>query len=124
MKYKRNKIILLSLIGMCILLLFSLPQIKVNFNPIDFNNDAEIKNYTKSLKSSSFWELTSPIEIDDTGVNNWTWAEGEAWFGGGNGAQVNPYIIENVTIDVDNTFEYCIDIQNSSVYFIINNCTV
>jgi len=105
-----------------------------------FNNHLNLygmKNQLKSLENndkinfdngileiSNYWELSSPIEINDLGINNWTWAEGQVWFGDGNGTIANPYIIENVTIDVDNNFEYCIRIQNSSKYFIIQNCTV
>ncbi len=122
MNIKRKKIFLLSLLGINMLILFSLSLNNVNFNPINSTSDIEIKENAKNLKNSGYWELTSPIEIDDAGANNWTWAEGEAWFGGGNGTQGNPYIIENVTIDVNNNFDNCISIQNSNKYLIIRNC--
>ena len=124
MNVKRNRVFLLSLLGICTLILFSLSQNNLNFNPTNSINDNEIKKNIINLKTSGYWELTSPIEIDDAGGHNWTWAEGETWFGGGNGTQGNPYIIENVTIDVNNNFKYCFSIQNSNKYLIIRNCTV
>jgi len=120
---KRNKIFILYLLSICLLISFSLSQNKLNFNPTNLANVREIKENTINLKNSGFWNLTSPIEIDDAGANNWTWAEGEVWFGGGNGTQGNPYIIENVTIkgvyNVSGIF-----IKNSNVYFKIKNCTL
>lgn len=79
MKIKRNKIFLISLIGFCIF--FSLSQLNNNFNTTYSIHDSVIKKNAKILKTSGYWELTSPIEIDDAEANNWTWAEGEAWFG-------------------------------------------
>ena len=105
---KRNKILLLHLLGICLLISFNLYQNNLNFNPANSAIGPEINKNTNYLKRSGYWEFTSPIEIDDAGINNWTWAEGEVWFGGGNGTQGNPYIIENVTIDVNKNFEYCI----------------
>ncbi|MFX1447936.1 MAG: hypothetical protein ACFFCG_07345, partial [Promethearchaeota archaeon] len=124
MYFKRNKIKVLFGLGVFILILFILPKIDFSFKPPNFVNESEIRCNPHNLNTSGYWELPSPIEIDDAGTNNWTWAEGEAWFGGGNGTQANPYIIENVTIDVNNNFEYCISIQNSNKHLIINNCTV
>ncbi len=82
MNIKRNKVIFLALLGVGTLILFSLPQIDVSFNHPNSINDSEVRNDPRILKSSGYWNLTMPIEIDDAGTNNWTWAEGEAWFGG------------------------------------------
>ena len=89
-----------------------------------FNQESDVKNNAMNLNTSGYWNITSPIYIDDAGTNNWAWVEGESWFGGGTGTQGNPYIIENITIDVNNNFDFCISIQNSNKYFIIRNCTV
>jgi parallel beta-helix repeat protein len=79
------------------------------------------------IKLSGFWNLTgSPIYIDDSatgvGAHNWTWAETQPWCSG-SGSWINPYVIENVTIDGQGSGS-CIKIENSDVYFIIRNCTV
>ncbi|MHA1257266.1 MAG: hypothetical protein ACTSPS_16875, partial [Promethearchaeota archaeon] len=121
---KRNKIFIFYLLSICLLISFSLSQNNLDFNYTNSANVREIDENTKNLKNAGFWNLTSPIEIDNMGVKNWTWAEGEAWLGGGNGTQSNPYIIENVTVDVNKNSDFCISIMNSNVYFSINNCTV
>jgi len=70
-------------------------------------------------------DLTSPIVIDDLpgSLNDWTWVESQVWFGGGNGSKTNPYIIDDITIDGQNSGT-CIEIKNSNKYFIIRNCTI
>ena len=96
----------------------------MNYQLKSLDNDNTIISDNRFLEIANYWELLSPIEINDRGTNNWTWAESQTWFGGGNGTLNNPYIIENVTINVNNNFSYCIRVQNSSKYFIIQNCTV
>ncbi|UCC19827.1 MAG: hypothetical protein JSV62_00685, partial [Promethearchaeota archaeon] len=103
MRAKKDNFLLLFLICSCLLISYILFQIDANTKDINYQN-------SKNLQKSAYWVLTSPIEVDDRGVNNWTWAEGQPWFGGGNGTIGNPYIIENVTIDVDNNFDFCISI--------------
>ncbi len=80
----------------------------------------EIGNDTK-IKISDYW-VESPILIDDSetgvGAKNWTWAVGEDWCSLVNGF----YVIENVTIDGQNS-DNCIAIRYSDVPFIIRNCT-
>lgn len=126
-KITKIKLFILITVGITFTL-FSVIHYDLNFNAKNryknSENNERINPDNDFLRVSKYWELTSPIEIDDTGINNWIWAEGEAWFGGGNGTIANPYIIENVNINVDNNFEYCIRIQNSIKYFIIQNCTV
>lgn len=63
-------------------------------------------------------EFSERIHIN----NNWT----EAWEAGictGNGIYSDPYIIEDLVIDGGGQ-GYCILIENSNVYFKIENCTV
>jgi len=68
-----------------------------------------------------------PIYIDDfaTGVDahNWTWAEGQPWCSG-TGTYLDPYILENLKISGFGTDKYGIDIRNSNVFFIIQECQI
>ncbi|NVM54375.1 MAG: VCBS repeat-containing protein, partial [Candidatus Helarchaeota archaeon] len=70
-----------------------------------------------------YWRLTGTlIDIDDT-VDSKNWsrtAEDNPWCNG-NGTIDEPYVIENVTINAQNSGS-CISINNSKVYFIIQNC--
>lgn len=72
------------------------------------------------LKISGSWILT-PFVIDEQGYGDYTWAEAafQPWCSG-SGTWEDPYIIENVTINGGGS---CLEIQNSKVYFIIQNCT-
>lgn len=74
---------------------------------------------TPGIKSSG-----SPILIDDADPNyNWSKTANDNDWCSGSGTWTDPYIIENVTID-GQTSESCITVQNSSVNFIIRNCTL
>jgi parallel beta-helix repeat protein len=68
-----------------------------------------------------------PIYIDDyaTGVDahNWTWAESQPWCSG-TGTTLDPYIIENLKISGFGIEKYGIDIRNSNVSFIIQECLI
>ena len=68
----------------------------------------------------------APILIDGTatgvGAHNWTWAASE-WGFSGSGMEGNPYIIRDLNIDGFGLAS-CIEINNSDVYFKIQNCTV
>ena len=73
---------------------------------------------------SGYWKLGSIIiDGDATGVDahNWTWFEDQDWYGGGQGNWTHPYIIENISIDGEGKNAFTI--KDSSVYFIIRNCT-
>jgi len=76
-----------------------------------------------TLKISSYWNF-SPLVIDDSGGGDYTWTEAvlEDWCAG-SGIENDPYIIENVAINGGNSTS-CIEIKQSSVYFIIRNCTL
>lgn len=56
------------------------------------------------------------------GANNWTWAESQPWCSG-SGTEEDPYLIENLIINGLGVAEG-IEIQNSEVYFIIQQCTI
>ncbi|GAH14331.1 unnamed protein product, partial [marine sediment metagenome] len=76
------------------------------------------------LKNSGSWDLTgTPIFIDGDatgiGAKNWTWAVSQPWCSG-NGISVNPYVIENVTINGLNSSN-CIEIRDSDNHFVSNS---
>ena len=68
-----------------------------------------------------------PIYIDDyaTGMDahNWTWAKSQPWCSG-TGTSVDPYILENLKISGFGIESYGIDIRNSNVSFIIQECLI
>jgi len=62
---------------------------------------------------------SDPIFIDGTGSQDWVWAERQPWC-----SKINDvYYIENLIISGRNA-RSCIEIRNSNVIFIINNCIV
>ena len=91
-----------------------------NENYLEFDEKNQVQ-----IKQSGFWDLTgNPIYIDDlatgVGAHNWTWAETQPWCSG-SGNWTAPYIIEDVNIDGQDSGN-CLEIRNSIVYFIIQNC--
>lgn len=81
-----------------------------------------ISNNVKLAKS---WDLTgSPILIDDTDLSmDWAYTASNYDWCSGAGTSMDPYVIENVTIDGELAGS-CIEIRNSNAYFIIRNCTL
>jgi len=77
------------------------------------------KNNENGLKVSDFWDLTTPIIID----NNWSATNTTYSWCNGAGTADNPYVIENITINATGYFNGII-IENSNDYFIIRNCTI
>ena len=77
-------------------------------------------------KSSSFWVI-GPIHIDGnavgSGAHNWTWAEAQPWCSG-NGSLVNPYLLENITIDAEWNDNGILIENSNGYYFTIRNCTL
>jgi len=82
-------------------------------NSTDYNVDNNLDN--KNLKISA---VSEKIHID----NNWTAAKA-AGICTGNGIYSDPYVIEDLVIDGGGSGS-CILIENSDVYFRIENCTV
>ncbi len=79
-------------------------------------------------KISYYNNTENPIFINGSatgvGAHNWTWAGNQDWCRG-SGAQGDPYIIENLTIDCgDVGAAISIVDSNSGVYFKIQNCTL
>ena len=77
-------------------------------------------------KSSSFWVI-GPIHIDGNavgiGAHNWTWAEAQFWCSG-NGSLINPYVIENITIDAGGANSGILIEDSNNKFFTIRNCTL
>ena len=66
----------------------------------------------------------SPIEINNLGTNNWSWAAEQDWCSG-EGTKGNPYIIENLQINGGSGSNTGINITHShGIYFIIRNCEI
>jgi len=66
----------------------------------------------------------SKIHIDDTGVNSFDWeATSKLIWCTGSGTYEDPYTIEDLVIDAGNVGSP-IFIENSNVYFVIENCTL
>jgi len=67
----------------------------------------------------------SKIHIDEFGINalNWSRTALVKWWCTGSGTFSDPYIIEDLVIDGKNSSS-CILIENSNVFFRIENCTV
>ncbi len=82
--------------------------------------------YAQKIVDPPSWSFTNTIEINGSatgvGAHNWTWAESQPWCQQGDGTRENPYIIENVKINIT-TSEACLTISDSSAYFRIRNCT-
>ena len=115
----RKKILCLSILFLfCVIIIDAKINLKATTQDQSFTGDSNIK-------SSDYWNLTgSPIFIDDADPNyNWSRTANENAWCSGSGTWNDPYLIENVTIDGQDSAS-CITIQNSSVFFIIRNCTL
>ena len=88
----------------------------------NFNNYLNSKgNNEHKLKRTGFWEI-GPIEIDDDDPSkNWLITAATYDWCSGSGTINNPYVIENVMINLGGAEGNCIEILNSNVHFIIKN---
>jgi parallel beta-helix repeat protein len=114
----KAKIIILIALGILFALL---PLITVNLSFITGNsNKSSEDNDDSNLdnKNPKISEVSGKIHID----NNWTAAKA-AGICTGNGTYSNPYIIEDLVIDAGGSGS-CIRIENSDLYFRIENCTL
>ena len=82
-------------------------------------------NTIQDIEKPKFWNLTgNPIYINDWRCRySWRKTSEENEWCSGSGTLEDPYIIENVIIDGQNSGS-CITIRNSRAYFIIRNCTL
>lgn len=117
----------LRILVIIVILFFSflhLNNIVIYDNYNDNNKDLIVKEKL-ILKSSGYWNLTgSPISINDSIPNkNWAYTALNYDWCTGSGTWNDPYIIENIIIDGQSS-AVAIEITNSSVFFIVRNCTV
>ena len=107
--------IVLAVLGV-IILNSSNRNTHLNYESISYTNDI-----TYTLKTSEYWNLTgSPIFI--FGDSGWDSMSANEWVRG-SGTPHDPYIIENITMDIQ-AMGTGIEIRYSSKYFIIRNCTL
>ncbi|TKJ23308.1 MAG: hypothetical protein CEE43_04015 [Promethearchaeota archaeon Loki_b32] len=98
-----------------------LPIITTNLSYNTDNNNKSLNycdDFTLDKNNLKTLAVSGKIHID----NNWTAAEA-AGICTGNGTYSNPYIIEDLVIDGGGSGS-CIMIENSDVYFRIENCSV
>ena len=111
------KIIVLITLG--ILYALSLITINYSFNVGNYEKMAEYNDdFTLDKDNLKISTVSGKIHID----NNWTAAK-IAGICTGNGTYSEPYVIEDLVIDGENSGT-CILIENSEVYVIIVNCTI
>jgi len=116
-----SKIIILSILGIVFALspvvTTNLSDVKDDKNKIfEYRNDINIEK--DNLRIS---ELSEKIHID----YNWSYTEGNYTWCTGSGTYPDPYVIQDLIIDGgDGSEGNCILIENSDVYFRIENCTV
>ena len=118
-----NKNIKLTLLGV---LLFGLSIFSLNLSEtIVTNENGHDNNITNHLTSAGFWNLTgTPISIyDNDPSKNWSYTASHYDWCSGSGTWIDPYVIENVTINGQG-FGSCIEICFSNTYFIIRNCSL
>ena len=103
---------LLKMMGFLLVLIL----INLSFLPTNYDNDNDFSDeIDKNLKLS---EISDKIHID----NNWTNAKA-AGICTGSGTYADPYVIEDLIIDAEESGS-CILVENSNKYFKIENCTV
>ncbi len=114
-----------------VILALSLIVNQSNYPPIAFKDNAELEkpSYEKVFpKVSWFNNSEAPIFINGSatgvGAHNWTWARAQPWCQKGSGSSVDPYIIENITIDAKGSGSGIYIANSNNVYFTIRNCTI
>lgn len=86
-----------------------------------YNFEDEKNVGTKNISQSN---VTIPILIDEEDpTRNWSYTVVTYDWCTGNGKLNDPYVIENITINGENSGS-CIEIRNSNVYFNIDGCTL
>jgi len=115
LKKKTNYLVLLVLF-----LGFLSIQNIINVN-LKYTKDSfrEEKNDLRKIKNGFI--QVSPINIRPSSTYDWDDAASESWCTG-NGTKDNPYIIEGIGINGQNSSS-CLEIEYSDVFFIIQNCS-
>lgn len=112
---KRKKQIIHLLILFFILIIIGYLGKNLNINYKEIVESKEHKN----LRTSGYWVLDF-IHVD----GNWTATNSTYDWCSGSGTLLDPYVIENVTIESSSSSGSCIRIENTNEYFIIQNCTL
>jgi hypothetical protein len=110
---KRKQIFNLLIVFFIILIIGYLGE-NLNTNYEETVEDKRQKN----LRNSGYWVLDI-IHVD----GNWTQTNSTFDWCSGSGTEIDPYLIENVVIDGQNSSS-CVIIENTREYFIIKNCTL
>ena len=97
------------------------PIIYNNFNDNDGFRNLEYGN-RYNVKRNGYGVLSSIIIDDDDPSMNWMTTAATYDWCSGSGTWNDPYIIENVVIDGQDSSN-CLEIRDSIPYFIIRNCT-
>ena len=123
MKSTKKIIIIFIILAVCLPVLSTVnSSVSSNTFKSRPNFESQVK---KNVKHAGFWNLTgTPISIDDNNpTKNWSYTANTYNWCSGSGAWNDPFLIENVTIDGQNSGS-CIEIRSSNEYFIIRNCTL
>ncbi len=113
-KFTKKKFVIVVLLVFCGYF-YLLPTNTMNSQ----NRPVNLESF--EIKSAGYWTNFSYIHITDL---NWSTAESYDWVSG-DGSWANPYVIENIVIDTKTSpTSSGILIENSSVYFRIENCTI
>lgn len=114
-----------AILVILVILLFGLGVINKSISDTLFPTETKYDKSRADLISSGFWNLTgNPILIDGNDPSkNWSYTASHYAWCSGSGTLETPYIIENVTIDGQGVGS-CIEIRNSTSFFIVKNCTV
>ncbi|MBD3352839.1 MAG: hypothetical protein GF364_15240 [Candidatus Lokiarchaeota archaeon] len=104
-----------------------------NFNIKNEENSTQYvyENFTllnNSPESSAHWEnysltIDNQIVTNSTYAGNWNWAVDQPWCSG-KGTAIQPYIIENLTLNAFSSSDGLKIMNSEDVVFIINNVTV
>lgn len=132
LKNRRYNILAVVTLTIAIILASTLQTRIISFNLLkteqnSSDNIDEGISYSPDLEDDVETIITSeiienPIHIDDNAANNWEWAEDQSWCSG-SGVESDPYVIKDLKIDGGGS-GCCILIQNSNVFFRIENCEV
>ena len=98
-----------------------------NFHITERTSAEQVYKDTKiNLKNAGYWDLTgSLIDIDDSNpTKNWSYTASTYDWCSGSGTWNDPYQIENVTIDGQETVSCLTILHSKTAYFVIRNCTV
>jgi parallel beta-helix repeat protein len=111
----------LKIIAVIILVVLFTFATMITIKLVLINGDKNVNNFdSEDLRIAG---ISGKIHIDDANPSiNWTVAKKDG-ICTGNGTYSDPYVIEDLEIDGEGS-ESCIWIDNSEVYFRIENCTV